>query len=110
MDDIYKYLLSVLLILAFVATVDIVCDANSQLVSPVKFGSNFEVPQNVFIQNAKIGNNFKCGSFCVIGGGTEEVVIGNNVTLGDFVKVSPGTTILDGAKIEDRQNVSGVAE
>lgn len=103
--NIYKYMLSLVLVMAFVAVVDIVCDANSQIVKPVKYGDNFQATENIFIQNAKIGNNFECGSFCVIGGGTTEVYIGDNVTLGNFVEIKSGAKIGNNVIIHSRVTI-----
>jgi len=54
--------------------------------------------------NVVIGNNVKIGDYCKIGEGSR---IGNNVELMDYVKLMPGTIIGNNCKLDDYVNTSG---
>lgn len=72
----------------------------------MEFKVDYTATENFSIVNAKIGDNFKCGAFSVIGEeGTNEVEIGNDVVIGNFVIIKSGAKIGDCAIIHDRVTI-----
>lgn len=102
---ILRILITLLLVCSFFTVVDI-ATANPQIIKPVKYGDNFSVTENFVICNAKIGDNFICGAFSVIGeNDTAEVKIGDNVTIGNFVIIKAGAKIGNHVIIHDRVTI-----
>lgn len=60
---------------------------------------------SIFVR--EIGIDFRMGRFCII---EKDCQVGENVEIGDYVKLMPGTVIGNNCKLDDYVNTSGYCE
>ncbi len=74
---------------------DVLIDVNAVFEGQVEIGDNVVIEPNCYIRNARIGNGARIKANTVI----EDAVIGENVDVGPFARLRPGTVLGDGARI-----------
>ena len=74
---------------------DVVIDVNVVFHGEVELGSGVVIEPNCVITNAKIGSGSRIKANTVI----ENAVVGENVDVGPFARLRPGTVLSDGARI-----------
>jgi len=74
---------------------DVVIDVNVVFHGDVELGNHVVIEPNCIITNAKIGNGSRIKANTVI----ENAVVGENVDVGPFARLRPGTVLSNGAKV-----------